>query len=206
MSNSIHPTALISKNAIIGDNNVFGPYCIIYDNVEIGDGNIFVSHASIGSPAEHKISTGTEGVVIGSRNTFREFITINQGTKNITQIGSSGYFMRGVHFGHDCHIFDHVTLACNSIIGGHTIVMDYANLGLGAITHQNIVIPPGCMLGAGAVATKANYESWTIYAGIPAKKLKKNTVGLERSGLTIQELDDLENKHIQLLVKMRMSA
>jgi len=198
MSNAIHPTAIISPKALIGDGNSFGPFTIVYDNVEIGDNNVFTSHVSIGSPPEHKFSSENHGVVIGSNNIFREFITINAGTEHETRIGSFGYFMRGTHFGHDCQVHDHVTLACNSIIGGHTIIMDYANLGLGAITHQQILIPQGCMLGAGSFAPKNLYEPWTIYMGTPAKKYKDNIIGKQRANLTHEQLRELEIKELSL--------
>lgn len=204
--NNIHETAIIHPGAIIGSGNVIGPYCVIDENVEIGDRNIFQSHVSIGSPAEHKSHAGREGVIIGSDNEFREFITINQGTKVPTVIGNHGYFMRGCHFGHDCVIHDRVTMACNAIVGGHTRIMDYVNLGLGAITHQNIVIPPGMMLGAGAVAIKAHYEDWTIYAGVPAVKIKPNKVGLERANISLEKKSELEALYVKLLVQARMGT
>jgi UDP-N-acetylglucosamine acyltransferase len=206
--NVIHDTAIIHPDAMIGSGNLIGPYCVIEANVEIGDYNVFTSHVSIGSPPEHKslgLNYEQEGVVIKNHNTFREFITVNQGTKTPTLIGSRGYFMRGSHFGHDCQVHDDVTLACNAIIGGHTRVMDFANFGLGAIAHQNIILPPGIMLGAGAVAVKQVYEEWMIYAGVPAVKLKPNVIGLERANITKLRKSELESLYIQHLVEARMT-
>ena len=37
--NNIHPTAVVSKKAEIGNNVTIGPFTIIYDNVVIGVGN-----------------------------------------------------------------------------------------------------------------------------------------------------------------------
>jgi UDP-N-acetylglucosamine acyltransferase len=35
--NTIHPTAIVSSKANIGDNNFISPFVIIEDDVEIGD-------------------------------------------------------------------------------------------------------------------------------------------------------------------------
>lgn len=57
---------------------------------------------------------------------------------------------------HGCHIEDNV------LIGMGSIVMDHAH------------IPSLCVIGAGAVVTEnSQLESGWIYAGLPAKKLKK---------------------------------
>lgn len=203
MANYIHKTAIIHPTAIIGDNNYIGPYCVIGAKSIIGSHNHFTSQVSIDSPPEYKEYIGTGlGVVIGDRNNFREFITINSGVNAPTLIGNDGYFMRGSHFGHDAEVGDKVTLSCNSIVGGHTIISSYANLGLGAITHQKLVIGPGCMLGAGAVAVKGQeYIPWTIFVGVPAKALKPNDLGRERARLTGQQMVELEKQYRKKLVK-----
>jgi UDP-N-acetylglucosamine acyltransferase len=203
--NYIHPTAIISPNAIIGSNNHFGPYCVVYSDVEIGDSNMFTSHVSVGSPAEHKSATKlNEGVVIGAHNTFREFITVNQGTKDPTVIQDDCYLMRNVHIGHDAHIYSKVTLACNSIVGGHVVIHPFANIGLGAILHQNIIIAPGAMIGMGAIVTKnIMIEEWKTYAGNPAKFIKLNAIGKERSKLSWEQFEELNKNWIKSMIDKR---
>ena len=46
----IHPTAVISENANIGDNVTIGPFCVVDDNVTIGDGCILKSHVVVRGP------------------------------------------------------------------------------------------------------------------------------------------------------------
>jgi len=43
--NTIHPTAIVSSKAKLGDNNVILPYTIIEDDVEIGNDCIIGPHA-----------------------------------------------------------------------------------------------------------------------------------------------------------------
>ena len=45
--NKIHPSAIISPNAVLGDNIEIGPYAYIDDNVSIGDGCKIHPHACI---------------------------------------------------------------------------------------------------------------------------------------------------------------
>lgn len=207
MGNQVHSTVIIGKNVNLGDNNIIGPYCILHDGVNIGDNNAFVSHVSIGSAPEHKTVSDNKGTSIGSNNTFREFITINSGCFGQTSIGNNGFFMRNVHFGHDASIGDFVTLSCSVLIGGCTKVMDFANLGLNAITHQNIVIPPLCMIGMGAVVTKAEIlKPGKIYVGNPARYLKENTVGIERSNLSKEEINKLSQVWLFTLAAAQRQA
>ena len=42
--NVIHPTAVISDKASIGENVTIGPFCVIDDDVTIGDGCVLKSH------------------------------------------------------------------------------------------------------------------------------------------------------------------
>ena len=44
---NIHPSAVVSPKAIIGENVTIGPYCVIAEDVEIGDGSIIGPHAVI---------------------------------------------------------------------------------------------------------------------------------------------------------------
>lgn len=64
---SIHPTAIIHKDANIGLNVVVGAYTIIHKNVNIGDGTVIGTHCEIGHPA-HNSSDG--GILIIGKNSY----------------------------------------------------------------------------------------------------------------------------------------
>ena len=49
----------------------------------------------------------------------------------------------------------------------------YSNIGLNAVLHQLSVINEGCMIGASAFF-KGESESFSKYAGVPAKYLSPN--------------------------------
>src|SRR5690606_29813785 len=62
---AIHPTAIVSDHATLGENVSIGPYCIVGADVTLGDGVRLVSHVSVdGRPA------------IGARTTVYPFSSI----------------------------------------------------------------------------------------------------------------------------------
>jgi carbonic anhydrase/acetyltransferase-like protein (isoleucine patch superfamily) len=70
------------------------------------------------------------------------------------------------------HLGDNVSVGHNAIVHGCT-VEDNVLIGMGAIVMDNCYIESNCIIAAGAVLTENTYvESWSIYAGVPAKKVK----------------------------------
>lgn len=191
--NFIHPTAIIGEKVILGDNNFIGPFCYMIGEVVIGGGNRFEAYCSIGTAPEHKAfwKGAYKGVRIGNGCTIREYVTINGGTEEETRIGSHVICLRGTHIGHDATIGDNVTLSCNVLIGGHTIVARYANIGLGAIIHQRQLIAEGCMIGMGAIVTKKLLtEPYKTYVGNPARLLGDNIKNPHYGEYTINMKDN----------------
>ena len=95
----IHATAIVSDSAKIADDVEIGAYSIIGDEVEIGSGTRIDSHvvvngptiigkdnhiyqfASIGDdPQDKKYADEPTRLIIGDRNTIREFCTFSRGT------------------------------------------------------------------------------------------------------------------------------
>jgi UDP-N-acetylglucosamine acyltransferase len=187
--NKIHDTVLIEENVKLGSNNNIGPYCIIYSGTVIGDNNTFTSHCSIGAPPQHKDYPNGIGTVIGNGNTFREFITIHSGTSEITTIGDDNYIMAYCHISHDSKLGNSITMANNATLGGHTIIDDYANLGLNSFCHQFSYIGKGSMIGMGTIIPK-NKEilPFATYIGNPAKYLKKNNYLVKKYNITDEQL------------------
>ena len=67
---------------------------------------------------------------------------------------------------------NNVSIGHNAIIHGCTI-QDNVLVGMGAIVMDNCVIESNCIIGAGAVLTENTHvPAGTIYAGVPAKKVK----------------------------------
>lgn len=73
---------------------------------------------------------------------------------------------------HPTIIGNNVSIGHNAIVHGCTI-QDNVLIGMGAIVMDNCYIESNCIIAAGAVLLEGTkVESWSIYAGIPAKKVK----------------------------------
>ena len=71
------------------------------------------------------------------------------------------------------YIGDNVSIGHGAIVHGSTI-KDNVLIGMGAIIMDNAIIEENVLIAAGAVVLEnAHLESGYIYAGVPAKKLKK---------------------------------
>lgn len=179
-SNYIHPTAIVGANVKMGKGNFIGAYCIIRGNTIIGNNNKFYSQLSIGSAPEHKEHWNDEknkGVIIGDNCMFREFVTVNAGFEHPTIIEDDVIMLRGSHIGHDSRIMRNATISCNVLIGGHSLVGIFANMGLGSVCHQHSRIPHYCMVGMNSTITKKISKmmvAFHTYVGSPAKLLGRN--------------------------------
>ena len=112
--------------------------------------------------------------MIGNNNRITGLVTIDSGAE-MTFVGNDCYLMKAVHIGHDVSIDHNVTIACGAKIGGHTVILEYCNIGLNAVIHQNQFIADGCMVGMAACVTKKlKTESYKKYVGNPAKLLGNN--------------------------------
>ena len=66
------------------------------------------------------------------------------------------------------------------VTGGEVRICKYSQIGAGCIIFPNIIISEGCAIGAMSLI-KSDTESWSIYGGIPAKRIrnrKKNLLDL----------------------------
>ena len=67
---------------------------------------------------------------------------------------------------------NNVSVGHNALVHGCT-VEDNVLIGMGAIVMDNCHIEENCIIAAGAVLLEGTrVESWSIYAGVPAKKVK----------------------------------
>ena len=67
---------------------------------------------------------------------------------------------------------DNVSIGHNALVHGCEI-KENVLIGMGSIVMDGCVIEPNCIIAAGAVLTQGTHvESWSLYAGVPAKKIK----------------------------------
>lgn len=218
MTNTIHPTALISDKAVLGNFNQIGPYVIIEDEVSIGDNNRILARVSIknGSQIGHG-NTLHEGVIfggdpqdlsfngkatatqMGNDNVLREYVIIHRATnENIaTTIGNNNYLMNHTHLGHDCQIANYITMAPCAAIAGHVSVEDKAFISGGVMVHQYTRIGCFAMIGGNSKITQSVLP-YMITDGIPARVRGLNSIGLRRANFQKHELVALKQAYRSL--------
>ena len=126
-------------------------------------------------------------VSVGPGTILRENVIINLPAKNdLTVVGSNCYLMCACFVGHDCIIGNNVTVGPHACLAGHVTVGDYTTIGMNASIHQGSNIGQCCMIGAGSFF-KGTSPDGVTWGGVPAKPLKVNAIGIERSGLSETE-------------------
>ncbi|UUE10641.1 acetyltransferase [Dickeya zeae] len=134
MTQLIHPTAIISPNAIIGENVEVGPFTVIHDHVHIGNDTRIDGFCELGYPTRlaeglpliigkesvirsHNVfyqgSTFGDGLVTGHQVTVRERTTAGKGF----QIGTYADIQGSCQIGHYVKTQSSVTIGQHSTIG-----------------------------------------------------------------------------------------
>jgi UDP-N-acetylglucosamine acyltransferase len=199
----IHPTALISPDAVLGEGVQVGAFAIIGEGCELGAGCIVAPRATLernvklaasvkigsgsiigGDPQDLKYKGEHTIVEIGENTTVREYATINRGTSHSekTVIGRNCFLMSYVHVAHDGHVGDGVILANGTQLAGHVTVEDKAIIsGLSAV-HQFVRIGRFSFIG-GCSRVAKDIPPFLKAVGNPLRLYGLNTVGLERNGI-----------------------
>jgi len=105
------------------------------------------------------------------------FNAVVRGDVHFIKIGNKvniqdGAVIHCTYLKHPTIIGNNVSIGHNAIVHGCTI-HDNVLIGMGAIVMDGCVIESNAIIGAGSVVTQNTVvESGTIYAGIPAKKVK----------------------------------
>lgn len=212
----IHPTAIIEPGAQIHETAEIGPYAIVGAHVVLGARSTVGSHsvleghttigednrighfASIGGrPQDMKYADEPTRLVIGDRNTIREFTTIHTGTvqdQGLTSLGDDNWIMAYVHIGHDCRIGSHVILSSNAQMAGHVEVGDWAIVGGMSGVHQFVRIGAHAMIG-GASELVQDVPPFVIAAGNKAEPHGINVEGLRRRGFSPDAISALRSAY-----------
>ena len=212
----IHATAIVADSARIADDVEIGPYSIIGDNVEIGSGTRIDSHvvvngptvigkdnhiyqfASIGDdPQDKKYADEPTKLIVGDRNTIREFCTISRGTtqdKGETVIGDDNWIMAYVHIAHDCVVGDKTIMANNATLAGHVHVGDWVIFGGFSGAHQFCHVGAHSFIGMYAGVNR-DVPAYAMMFGTPAEPRGINSEGLKRRGFTTEQIRNIKDAY-----------
>lgn len=202
MSLNIHPTALVSKEAEIGNDVTIGPYAIVDKKTKIGDRTILRANShvcefvEVGADCvlyEHSVIGGLpqdlsfEGeetwVHIGNNVVCREFVTVNRATGEgeSTSVGNNTYIMEGVHIAHNARVGSFCTIANKSGLSGYVHIGNHTVVGGMSGFHQFVHVGDYSMVG-GMSKIIQDIPPYCLAAGNPCRVYDINRIGLKRQG------------------------
>lgn len=211
VTSTIHPTALISADAQMGEGVRIGAYAIVGEQCVIGDGCVLAPRATLernvtlgsnvkvgigsilgGEPQDLKFGGEETFVEIGDDTVIREYVTINRGTiqSHRTTVGRNCLLMSYVHLAHDCHVGDHVIISNASQFAGHVTIEDRVTISGISAAHQFVRLGRYCFIGGLSRIVK-DVPPYVRAVGNPIELYGLNSIGLQRNGFspeTVQEL------------------
>jgi UDP-N-acetylglucosamine acyltransferase len=212
----IHPTAVVDPAAYLAEGVVVGPYAVIGAQVHIGAGTHIGAHCTIegpttlgrdnrvhahaalgGAPQDMKYRGEPTQLLIGDRNTIREFCTLNRGTtqdQGVTRVGDDNWIMAYVHLAHDVQVGNRCILANNATLAGHVHIGDWVIVGGLTGVHQF------CKIGAHAMTGFQSHVSqdvppFMMATGHPLAIHGYNVEGLRRRGFSRERIAQVKQMH-----------
>ena len=212
----IHPTALVDAGAELDASVTVGPYTVIGPHVRIGAGTsvgphcVIEGHTTIGRdnrifqfnslgaiPQDKKYGGEPCELVIGDRNTIREFCTFNIGSPGdvgVTRVGDDNWIMAYVHLAHDCQVGNNTIFANNAQLAGHVHVGDWVILGGFTVVHQFVRIGAHSMTAMCSLLF-ADLPPFVMCQGQPAAARSMNYEGLRRRGFSAERIAGVKAMH-----------
>ena len=212
----IHPTALVDPRAEldstvtvgaytligphvkIGAGTSIGPHCVLDGHTTLGESNRIYPFVSLGLPSQDKKYAGEScELVIGDRNTIREYSTYHIGTVQgggVTRLGNDNWMMAYTHLAHDCVVGNHTIFANNAQLAGHVEVGDWVILGGYTVVHQFVRIGAHAMTAMSSLLF-ADVPPFIMAQGQPAGARSINVEGLRRRGFSAERISAVKAMH-----------
>ena len=222
----IHKTSIIDPKAKISSSVKIGAYSVIGPNVEINENTTIHSHvnisgntkigknnmiypfASIGSdPQDLKYNGEDTKLIIGNKNTIREYVTINPGTvgdQGKTLIGNNCLFMISSHVAHDCLVGNNVIIANNVPLGGHVIIEDNVVVGGNSAVQQFTRIGKMAMIG-GMTGVLHDVIPYGLSIGNRNLLQGLNLIGLRRAKFENKEILGLSEAYKEIFATKNLT-
>jgi UDP-N-acetylglucosamine acyltransferase len=213
---SIDPRAVVSPDAQIADDVEVGPFAVIGPHVSIGprcwigphavvngptvlgaDNKVF-QFASIGEASQDKKYKGEPTrLLVGDRNTFREYVSVHRGTVTgigETRIGNDNLILAYSHIAHDCVLGSNIILSNVVNLAGHVELGDWVIMGGFAGAHQFSRIGAHAFIGNNTSVIQ-DIPPYVLAAGHPAEPRSVNLEGLKRRGFSEEQIRAIRNAY-----------
>lgn len=221
----LHPRALVSAAAKLGEgvkvgpNAWIGPHVSLAAGVKVGIGAVVTGHTSVGAateiysyatvgtpPQDKKYAGEPTKLTIGERNQIREYVNISIGTvtgRSETVIGDDNLIMAYCHIAHDCVIANNCILANGVHLAGHVEVDDYVVFGGMSGGHQFCRFGEYAMVGAGSIVVM-DVAPYVRVQGDRSTVRGINAIGISRGGFSSDEVKDIKTMY-RLLFKQNLT-
>lgn len=212
----VHPTAVVHPGARLHESVEVGPYSVIGPQVTLGEGSRVGPHvviegrttlgarnrifqfASVGAdPQDLKYAGEDTELILGDDNQVREFVSLHKGTAGgggATRIGSGNLFMANSHVAHDCVVGNGCRIGNGSALAGHVTMEDHVIISGLAAVHQFTRLGKHAFISGGAMVTM-DIPPYATAQGDRAELVGLNTVGLERSGHSKEQIERIKEAH-----------
>ena len=223
----IHPQAIVSPEAKLGEDVRIGAFAVVGAEVELGDGCELHEHAVVrgpskfgvgnvfhpfcvigGDPQDYTFRGERVELEAGEGNIFREHVTISRGTSKgggVTRIGDKNFFLSYSHVGHDCQIGSNTLFVNGATLAGHVTVQDFVTVGAFSPVHQFCRLGRYAYIGACTVITQDVPPFSLIVTERETKCFGANTIGLERKGFSAERIQALQ-RAFRLLLRSKKNT
>ena len=195
---SVGPYTIIGPHVRVGAGTTIGAHCVIEGRTTIGQDNRIFQFNSLGAiPQDKKYAGEPCELMMGDRNTIREFCTFNIGSPGgggMTRVGNDNWIMAYVHLAHDCQVGSHTIFANNTQLAGHVHVGDWVILGGFTVVHQFVRLGAHSMT-AMCTLLFADLPPFVLCQGQPAEARSMNFEGLRRRGFSPERVAAVKVMH-----------
>jgi UDP-N-acetylglucosamine acyltransferase len=214
----IHPTAIVSPEAKIGEGTNIGPLAVVEAGAEIGERCIIRAHAVVtghsvlgpevdvhsfavigGPPQSVGFDESKRSIVrIGAGTILRESVTVQRSMfeNGETIVGGKCFLMAYAHVGHDCVLGENVIMANNVMLAGHVELGNNAFVGGGTGIQQRTRIGEAVMLG-GLVQVTQDIPPFTL-CGERNEISGLNLIGLKRRNVPRETIAELKSLFVRV--------
>ena len=178
----IHPTAKISRSAIVEDGAKIGArtvvmeFAIIRSCVEVGKDCEIMEGVILGalpmSYSKLKRKPPLFGIVVGDRVHFHSNVVVFRGMKRPTTIGDDCALGSQSTLGHDAKLGNMIMIQNHSTIAGWAEIGDFVTVHINCTVRERIKIGSNVTVGMGSNVTK-DIPSNSVAYGNPCRRIRR---------------------------------
>lgn len=194
----IGPFAVIGPNVTIGPRCWIGPHAVVNGPTVLGADNKVFQFASIGEASQDmKYKGEPTRLLVGNRNTFREYVSVHRGTVTgigETRVGNDNLILAYSHIAHDCVLGSNIILSNVVNLAGHVELGDWVIMGGFAGAHQFCRIGAHAFIGNNTSVIQ-DIPPYVLATGHPAEPRSVNLEGLKRRGYSEEQIRAIRNAY-----------